>query len=259
MNVAEVKDWIEKAEHAAAGLPASALISVIDLTTLGDLDTVSDVQSLCYRAMQENVGGVCVYPRFVATAKRALEDSPIPVAAVTVDFPHGQAPVSVEAEGVRVAIAAGADEIDMVIRRSDALAREFKRVGDQVSAIVDAAGDAHVKVILETCQLEDVELIYETARHALDAGANFVKTSTGKAEAGATPEAVAALCLAVRDHEAASDVQAGVKPSGGIRTYRDAALYASLAHEIAGIEAGDATRFRIGASSLLETLLSEED
>lgn len=253
----DIRDWIEKARRMAATVRPTDLIGTIDLTTLSDLDSVDDITALCERARREKVAAVCVFPRFVPTAARLLKDCAVRVATVSVDFPHGQAPVSIEAEGVKIAVAAGADEVDIVIRRADAVARDFDRVADQISALVEASGDAHLKVILETCQLVDPDLIYDVSLLALEAGTDFVKTSTGKAESGATFEAVAAMCLAVRDHEARSGYKAGIKPSGGIRTPADAAMYASLAREIAGIEIGDAERFRLGASSLLDGLLAQ--
>lgn len=225
-------------------------IQAIDLTTLNATDDDARVRELCEQAKASKVAAVCVYGRFVATAFEALVDTPIAVAAVAMGFPHGQSPLAARVLEVEAAVADGASEIDMVIQRGEALRGNWASVEREVRAARLAAPDAKLKVILETGELVDGDVIYRATRTVIDAGADFVKTSTGKIAVGATPQAAYAMLRAIRE----SGTVTGIKVAGGIRTTRAALLYAALVEDVLGDEWLDPSLFRIGGSALLQTL-----
>ena len=238
-------------------------IRMVDLTTLEGADTPGKVRALCAKARQPDpadptcppVAAVCVYPAMVATAAAELAGTGIHLASVATAFPSGQAPLSVKLEETRAAVAAGADEIDMVINRGAFLAGRYRQVYDEIVAVKQACGDAHLKVILETGELATYDNVRRASWLAMLAGADFIKTSTGKVTPAATPSVTLIMLEAVRDFYAATGRRVGVKPAGGIRTSKDAISYLVIVNETVGDAWLDPRWFRFGASTLLNDLL----
>lgn len=231
------------------------MIGLVDLTDLSDDCTSEAIDRLCRRAIGPHgaVAAVCVWPRFVAQAASRLRSTGVDVATV-VNFPSGDEPVDVVVAATRQALTNGADEIDLVIPYRALLAGDDAVVDDmlgRVRAVVTAP--ARLKVIVESGELGDSEIVRSAARRAIDAGADFVKTSTGKTPVSATPAAMAALLAAIVEARAVGRT-VGVKPSGGIRTAADAEMYLSLAEQALGDEWPTSSTFRFGASALLDDL-----
>jgi deoxyribose-phosphate aldolase len=238
-------------------------ISMIDLTTLEGNDTPGKIRTLCAKAMRPDptdpsappVAAVCVYADLVETAVGYLRGSGVKVASVATAFPSGRAELAVKLADVRTAVDAGADEIDMVIDRGAFLSGRYAEVFEEIVAVKAACGDAHLKVILETGEL----VTYDNARRAswlvMLAGADFIKTSTGKIQPAATLPVTLVMLEAVRDFRAATGRQIGVKPAGGIRTSKDAIKYLVLVNETVGDDWLHPDLFRLGASTLLNDLL----
>jgi deoxyribose-phosphate aldolase len=244
----------DAADTGEAERVARRALALLDLTSLNDDDTDERIADLCRRATtpEGDVAAVCIHSRFVRQAKAALAGTRVRVATV-VNFPAGMDNAAAARAETEEALAAGADEIDVVLPYEAYLAGDRSSALAVVDVCREACGDAAVlKVILETGRLEDPALIREAAADALSRGADFVKTSTGKVEAGATPAAARAMLEAIRD--AGGD--RGFKASGGVRTTEDAARYLALADEILGPDYATAQRFRFGASSLLDDLLA---
>ncbi len=242
-----------------------AAISMVDLTTLEGADTPGKVRSLCAKAVRPDpadgsvppVAAVCVYPDLVAVAKAALAGSPVAVASVATAFPSGRAPLAVRLADVRDALHAGADEIDMVIDRGAYLAGRYATVLEEVRAVKQACGPAHLKVILETGELATYDNVRRASWIAMLGGADFVKTSTGKVTPAATLPVALVIAEAVRDFFEATGRRVGVKVAGGIRTAKDAIRYLVVVNETAGDEWLTPAMFRFGASSLLNDLLMQ--
>ncbi|MDQ6849871.1 MAG: deoxyribose-phosphate aldolase [Actinomycetota bacterium] len=240
-------------------------ISMVDLTTLEGADTAGKVRSLCAKAIRPDPGdpsvpsvaAVCVYPDLVATAVQALRGSRVQVASVATAFPSGRASLDTKLHDVRDAVAAGASEIDMVIDRGAFLAGRYLQVFDEIAATKQECGGAHLKVILETGELATLDNARRASWLALLAGADFIKTSTGKITPAATPPVALVMLEAVRDFADLTDDLRGVKLAGGIRTSKQAVQYLVMVHEVAGEAWLDAARFRFGASSLLNDLLQQ--
>jgi deoxyribose-phosphate aldolase len=240
-------------------------ISMVDLTTLEGADTPGKVRALCAKARHPDpidvscpaVAAVCVYPSMVATAARELRGTGIHVASVATAFPSGQAPLPVKLEDTRAAVADGADEIDMVINRGAFLAGEYLRVFEEIVAVKAAAAPAHLKVILETGELATYDNVRRASWLAMLAGADVIKTSTGKVTPAATLPVTLVMVEAVRDFRAATGRQVGVKPAGGIRTSKDAIKYLVMVNETAGEDWLHPDWFRFGASTLLNDLLQQ--
>jgi deoxyribose-phosphate aldolase len=240
-------------------------ISMIDLTTLEGQDTPGKVRALCAKARRPDpsdptvppVAAVCVYPDLVVTAKKALGNSGIKVASVATAFPSGRASLAVRVQDTQDAVAAGADEIDMVIDRGAFLAGRYAEVFDEVVAVKAACGDAHLKVILETGELATYDNVRRASWLAMLAGADFIKTSTGKIAPAATLPVTLVMLEAVRDFRDATRRQIGVKPAGGIRNTKDAIRYLVLVNETVGDDWLNSDWFRLGASSLLNDLLMQ--
>jgi deoxyribose-phosphate aldolase len=203
------------------------------------------------------VAAVCVYPDLVKTAKAAVAGSPVAVAAVATAFPSGRASLAVKLADVAEAVDAGADEVDMVIDRGAFLAGRFGQVYDEIRAVREACGRAHLKVILETGELATLDNVSRASWLAMLAGADFIKTSTGKVSPASTPPVALVMLTAVRDYEQSAGRQVGVKVAGGIRTAKDAIRYLVLVNETAGARWLTPAKFRIGASSLLNDLLMQ--
>jgi deoxyribose-phosphate aldolase len=240
-------------------------IRMIDLTTLEGADTPGKVRTLCAKARRPDptdpscpaVAAVCVYPSMVPTAVDELRGSAIHVASVATAFPSGQAPLDVKLADTRAAVADGADEIDMVINRGAFLAGSYLRVFDEIVAVKEACGPAHLKVILETGELVTYDNVRRASWLAMLAGADFIKTSTGKVTPAATLPVTLIMVEAVRDFRDATGRQIGVKPAGGIRTSKDAIKYLVMVNETAGEDWLSPDWFRFGASSLLNDLLMQ--
>jgi deoxyribose-phosphate aldolase len=240
-------------------------ISMIDLTTLEGQDTPGKVRALCAKAQRPDpsdpsvphVAAVCVYPDLVGVAVKALAGSGIHVASVATGFPSGRTSLEVKLAETREAVAAGADEVDMVIDRGAFLAGRYGQIFEEIVAIKQACGDAHLKVILETGELATYDNVRRASWLAMLAGGDFIKTSTGKVSPAATLPVTLVMLEAVRDYLEATGRQVGVKPAGGIRTSKDAIRYLVLVNETAGEDWLDPDWFRLGASSLLNDLLMQ--
>jgi len=237
-------------------------VSMIDLTTLEGQDTPGKIRALCAKALRPGFGAppvaaVCVYPDLVPVAAAAVRGSGVRVASVATAFPSGRAALDVKLADVKSAVAAGADEVDMVIDRGAFLIGAYQLVFDEITAVRGACGDAHLKVILETGELGTLDNVRRASWLAMLAGADFIKTSTGKVAPAATLPVTLVMLEAVRDFLVFSGRQVGVKPAGGIRTAKDAIRYLVLVNETAGEEWLDPRFFRIGASSLLNDLLMQ--
>ena len=245
-------------------------ISMCDLTTLEGKDSPGKIRQMCAKAKRPDpedlsvppVAAVCVYPDLVATAKRALAGSGVKVASVATAFPSGRSPLAVKLSDARRAVGAGADEIDMVIDRGAFLAGEFRKVFDEIVATKDAClrpdgSAARLKVILETGELETYDNVRRASDLAIAAGADFIKTSTGKVQPAATPAVTLCMLEAIRDHWLATGVKIGMKPAGGIRTSKQALHYLVLVKETLGADWLTPDLFRFGASSLLNDLLMQ--
>jgi deoxyribose-phosphate aldolase len=239
-------------------------ISMIDLTTLEGQDTPGKVAALCAKARNPGFGAprvaaVCVYPDMVDVAVPLLAGTGIKVASVATAFPSGRAAPEVKLADVKSAVAAGADEVDMVIDRGAFLSGQYKSVYDEIVAVRAACGSAHLKVILETGELGTLDNARRASWLAMLAGADFIKTSTGKVAPAATLSVTMVMLEAVRDWHAATGQRVGVKPAGGIRTTKDAVRYIVLVHETAGDDWLTPAYFRLGASSVLNDLLMQRD
>jgi deoxyribose-phosphate aldolase len=240
-------------------------IRMVDLTTLEGADTPGKVRALSAKALRPDpadptcppVAAVCVYPAMVPTAAAVLAGSGVHLASVATAFPSGQAPLDVKLADTRDAVAGGADEIDMVISRGAFLAGDYAHVFDEIVAVKEAAGPAHLKVILETGELGTYDNVRRASWLAMLAGADFIKTSTGKVSVNATLPITLVMLEAVRDFRSRYGRQVGVKPAGGIRTTKDAIKHLVLVDETLGADWMDPAWFRIGASSLLNDLLMQ--
>lgn len=239
------------------------IINHIDLTTLEGNDNDEKVRKLCHSAYEvENaekqipsVAAVCVYPVFVKTARESLAGKNINVAAVAGAFPSGQSPLEVRLPEVRYAVEQGADEIDMVISRGRFLAGERDFLREEVSKHKEACGNAHLKVILETGELLEPNLIYEASMISMEAGADFIKTSTGKIQPAATLEAAYVMLTAIKAYYDKTGKKIGFKPAGGISDPETAVQFWKLVKHINGDEWLNNQLFRYGASRLLNKLV----
>ena len=240
-------------------------LSMIDLTTLEGADSEGKVRQLCAKALQlhaarpdlPHVAAVCVYPALVGVAKRALEGSGIAVASVATGFPAGQAPREIKLLEVRRAVEAGADEVDMVISRGRFLAGDFAYTADEIAAVKEACGEAHLKVILETGELGTLDAVRRASDLAMQAGADFIKTSTGKIKPAATMPVVLVMLEAIRDHYLRTGKKIGMKPAGGISTAKDAIRHLVMVRETLGQDWLDPDLYRFGASSLANDVLRQ--
>ncbi len=241
-------------------------VSMVDLTSLEGKDTPGKVASLCAKARRPSddpevphVAAVCIYSALVKNAARLLADTPIKIASVATGFPAGQTPIKIRLAEVRQAVADGADEIDMVINRGAMLAGEFQQVQDEISAAVEACGDSTLKVILETAELESYDKIRAASFLAMRVirEGDFIKTSTGKASGSATLANTQVMLEAIRDFYLATGTAIGMKPAGGIRNAKQALHYLVAVKETLGDAWLNSSRYRFGASSLLNDLLRQ--
>lgn len=240
-------------------------IRMVDLTTLEGQDTPGKVRALASKALRPDptdpscppTAAVCVYPDMVGIAKETLGDSGIHVAAVATAFPSGRAALDIKLADTRDAVEAGADEIDMVIDRGAFLSGRYLQVFEEIVAVREACGDAHLKVIFETGELQTYDNVRRASWLAMLAGGHFIKTSTGKVQPAATLPVTLVMLEAVRDFREATGQMVGVKPAGGIRTSKDAIKYLVMVNEVAGADWLDPDWFRFGASTLLNDLLMQ--
>ena len=240
-------------------------VSMLDLTTLEGADTAGKVRHLCAKAvcpaptMPEipSVAAVCVYPSLVAVARAALDGSGVRTASVATGFPAGQVSLAAKLRETEDAVAAGAQEIDMVISREAFLAGDDTRVMQEIIAVRDRAGDAHLKVILETAELGSYDHVRHASMLAMEAGADFIKTSTGKAASGATPGVCLVMLEAIRDYAERTGRVVGFKAAGGVSTSKAALHRLVLVKETLGDEWLTPDRVMIGASSVLNDLLMQ--
>ena len=249
-------------KNAAKAWAIDLAISMVDLTTLEGMDTPGKVRALCAKALRPDptdpttprVAAVCVYGDMAAIARDAVGDA-LHVAAVATAFPSGRASLAVKLADTRDAVANGADEIDMVIDRGAFLAGRYLDVYDEIVAVKEACGTAHLKVIFETGELRTYDNVRRASFLAMLAGADFIKTSTGKVSPAATLPVTLILLEAVRDWHRQTGQRIGVKPAGGIRTSKDAIRYLVMVNEVCGEAWLTPDLFRFGASSLLNDLL----
>ncbi len=240
-------------------------LSMIDLTTLEGKDTPGKVKQLCYKAAHlhdsfpgiPQVAAVCVYPTLVRTAKEALNGTNINVAAVATAFPSGQAPSNVKIEDTKFAVSEGADEVDMVISRGKFLKGEYNFVFDEIAAVKEACGKAHLKVILETGELSTLDQVRKASDIAMLAGGDFIKTSTGKVSPASTMPVTLVMLEAIRDYFYKTGKMIGMKPAGGIRKAKQAIQYLVMLRETLGQAWLSPDYFRFGASSLANDVLMQ--
>ena len=240
-------------------------IQCMDLTTLEGKDSEGRIRSLCAKAIRPaphlpdvpSVAAVCVYPSLVATAKEALRGSTVKVASVATSFPSGLSSLEVKLADTQSAIAAGADEIDMVIDRGAFLSGHEREVFDEIVAVKALCGTVHLKVILETGELGSYDNVRRASDLALEAGADVIKTSTGKVGTNATFPVAVTMCEAIRDYSRRTGRRAGLKVAGGVRTSKQALTYLVIIKETLGDGWLTPDLFRIGASSLLDDLLMQ--
>lgn len=252
-----------KTSAKLAGL--KMIVSMMDLTTLEGKDTPGKVAYLCRKAIQPaeprlgvpSCAAVCVYPNLVRAAKTFVGDSGVKVAAVATAFPSGAMPLRVKLADVRAAVGEGADEIDMVIDRGAFHAGEFARVADEIAAVKEACRVAHLKVILETGELVTYDNVRFASDIAMNAGADFIKTSTGKVSPAATMPVTLVMLEAIRDYFYATGIRIGMKPAGGIRNSKQALAYLVMVKETLGDDWLTPDLFRFGASTLVNDVLMQ--
>lgn len=239
------------------------ILSLVDLTSLEGSDTSDRIISICEKAKSfhllgddvPDVAAVCFYPPFVRLARHELNLTHVRVASVAGAFPSGQAPLSSKLEEVRFAVSEGAQEIDTVISRGKFLEGDHAFVFDEIAAIKETCGQAHLKVILETGELQSVENIRLASEIAIRAGADFIKTSTGKVQPAATEEAFFIMAETVKEYFQKTGLKIGIKPAGGISTPEQALRYLNIIRDILGLEWTGKDLFRIGASRLTDKLV----
>jgi deoxyribose-phosphate aldolase len=240
-------------------------LNMIDLTTLEGKDTEGKVKQLCYKAIHlhdsypglPTVAAICVYPSMVKVAKKALGDSGVKVASVATAFPSGQAPLDIKIRDTKYAVQNGADEVDMVISRGKFLEGEYNFVFDEIAAIKEACGDARLKVILETGELVTYDKVRKASDIAMYAGADFIKTSTGKISPAATMPVTLVMLEAIRDFYYKTGKRIAMKPAGGISKSKLALHYLVMLNETLGEEWMNNEWFRFGASSLANDILMQ--
>jgi deoxyribose-phosphate aldolase len=252
-----------KTSAKLAGLKMA--VSMMDLTTLEGKDTPGKVAYLCRKALQPaeakygvpSCAAVCVYPNMVKYARKFVGDSGVRVASVATGFPSGQYPLRTKLEEVRRAVGEGADEIDMVINRGAFLDGDYGKVFDEIAATKEACGAAHLKVILETGELVTYDNVRLASQIAMEAGGDFIKTSTGKVNPAATMPVTLVMLEAIRDYFFATGIRIGMKPAGGIRNSKMALAYLVMVKETLGDDWLTPNLFRFGASTLVNDVLMQ--
>ena len=240
-------------------------LSMIDLTTLEGKDSIGKVKQLCYKAAHlydqfpglPSVAAICVYPTMVPIAKEALSGTSIHIASVATSFPSGMADLESKLDEVRSVVDAGANEIDMVISRGRFLRGDYNYVSEEITKVKEACGSAHLKVILETGELVTLDNVRLASDIAMAAGADFIKTSTGKIVPAATPPVVLTMLEAIRDFQIKTGKRIGMKPAGGIGTAKQAIQYLVMVKETLGPDWLSPDLFRFGASSLANDVIMQ--
>lgn len=261
MNVDEVNREIK--EILSRPLPFShkeicaRLLGCLDLTTLEGSDTRGKVVALCEKAKRYHTGGVCVYPYYAGLVAKELAGSGIRTACVAGGFPASQIPLSLKLAEARYALEAGADELDMVLSQGAFIEGDFERAGGEIRAMKDVCGEKKLKVILETGALPDLDAVDAAARLAVENGADFIKTSTGKIAVSATVEAFYVMLKVVSDYARHTGRRIGIKPAGGISTVEGVLPYFQLLYAVLGEAWLQPDLFRIGASRLGDALAKE--
>lgn len=250
-----------KKESKVKGLKLA--LSMIDLTTLEGKDTVGKVEQLCQKAIHLNdkllnlppVAAICVYPTHVKTAKNSLKNTSIKVASVATAFPSGNATLKIKLEDTRFAIENGADEVDMVISRGEFLMGNYQLVFDEIASIKEVCNKKRLKVILETGELSTLDNVRKASDLAIAAGADFIKTSTGKIQPAATMPVTLVMLEAIKDHYLKTNKMVGMKPAGGISSAKQALNYLVMLNETLGTKWMTNEWFRFGASSLANDII----
>ncbi len=268
ITTAEIAAVLSRVGESASGNARrdvyTTLFSVLDLTTLSARDTEHSVSEFADQVMAfygdypdlANVASICVFPPFVESVGLVVDSSPMRITGVAGGFPASQTFLEVKALEVAMSIESGADEIDIVIPVGKILSGDYDDAMSEVALLREEASDAVLKVILECGELGDNQHIYDAAMVAIDAGADFIKTSTGKTTISATPEAVVVMCQAVKDHFDETGERVGIKVAGGVRSTDDAVIYYTIVEQMLGEEWLTPELFRIGASSLANNILS---
>ena len=264
----DVQQWLSRAsasvpEKELEG-PLKKVFGLLDLTTLSERDNTENVSSMCQKVNQlgesfadmPNVAAICVFPEQVGVVKEKLENPLVSIASVGGGFPASQTFTNIKVMEIEQAIEQGAEEIDIVMNVGKLLMEDLEYVDYEISVIKQRVGPVHLKVILETGSLQDLSLIRKASLLAIGAGADFIKTSTGKISPGATPEAMVVMCCAIRDYYNRTGRRIGIKPAGGISDPETALLYYQIVEEILGEEWLNSERFRIGASRLANRILA---
>jgi len=265
----EVKQLLEKIKNSLP-LPGDKetlkkIFGLIDLTTLSERDNIENVSLICEKVNQlgevypsiPNVAAICVYPELVSVVKEKLENPLVSIASVGGGFPASQTFTNIKVMEVEQAIEQGADEIDIVLPVGKFLTEDMEYVEYEIQVIKQRLGPVHLKVILETGSLKDYSLIRKASLLVIGAGADFIKTSTGKVSPGATPEAMIVMCAAIKDYYNRTGKKIGIKPAGGISDTPTALIYYAIVEEILGEDWLNCERFRIGASRLANNLLAQ--
>tara|TARA_B100000929_G_scaffold53274_1_gene39139 strand:+ start:2245 stop:3144 length:900 start_codon:yes stop_codon:yes gene_type:complete len=240
-------------------------LSMIDLTTLEGKDSPGKVKQLCYKASHlhdsfpnlPNVAAICVYPTMVPVAKKALVGTGIKIASVATAFPSGMVDIKAKLDEVKLVVESGADEVDMVISRGKFLGGEYQYVYDEIAQVKECCGEVHLKVILETGELITLDNVRLASDIAMEAGADFIKTSTGKVSPAATPSVVLTMLEAIRDYQGKTGKKIGMKPAGGISTAKQAIQFLVMIKETLGNDWLSPKLFRFGASSLANDVLMQ--
>lgn len=240
-------------------------LSMIDLTTLEGKDSPGKVKQLCYKASHlhdsfpnlPNVAAICVYPTMVPVAKKALVGTGINIASVATAFPSGMVDIKAKLDEVKLVVESGADEVDMVISRGKFLGGEYQYVYDEIAQVKECCGEVHLKVILETGELMTLDNVRLASDIAMEAGADFIKTSTGKVSPAATPSVVLTMLEAIRDYKGKTGKKIGMKPAGGISTAKQAIQFLVMIKETLGNDWLSPKLFRFGASSLANDILMQ--
>lgn len=266
MNIQEILEQIKSAaKNNNTRAMQELAFSCIDLTTLNHTDTKTHVHDFTQRVNDfandypefPHVAAICVHPNMASIVSQALEVDGVRIAAVAGGFPASQTFLSIKTMEASLAVENGANEIDIVLSLSNFLDDNLSDCLDEIELIKESISGAHLKVILESGTLHDPELIYKASKLAIRGGADFIKTSTGKTNPAATPEAAVAMCLAIKDYYIQTGKKVGFKPAGGISTTEDAVLFLSIVQNILGDEWMNPKLFRIGASRLANNLLSD--
>ncbi len=263
ISTSEISKELNNIEPNITGNTYRRIFSYIDLTSLNHTDSISTIRGLCEKVNNfgfmfpdlPNVAAICVFPRFVPTVRELLAIEQINIASVAASFPSSQTFLENKIDEVKRVVDKGADEIDIVISIGEFLDGNYDLVASEIRKIKETVGCVHVKVILETGLLESPELIYRASMLAMEAGADFIKTSTGKVGISASPEAAFVMCTAIYDFYSERKRPVGFKPAGGIGTAADALKYYSIVESVLGKEWLVPDRFRIGASRLANDLL----